>query len=75
MRFDARAASRLNAGEHLTFDGFPGLRLQVTHSRKSWTYRYKSPLDQRMRQIKLGEWPAMGFPATIAEWEKQRASP
>jgi hypothetical protein len=34
MRFDAGAASRLNAGEHLTFDGFPGLRLQVTQSRK-----------------------------------------
>jgi hypothetical protein len=74
MRFDARTASRLNAGEHLTFDGFPGLGLQVTHSRKSWTFRYKSPLDQRMRQIKLGEWPAMGFPAAIAEWEKRRAS-
>ena len=74
MRFDARTASRLNAGEHLTFEGFPGLRLEVTHSRKSWIYRYKSPLDQRMRQLKLGEWPAMGFPAAIAVWETQRAS-
>jgi hypothetical protein len=61
MRFDARTASRLKAGEHLTFDGFPDLHMQVTESRKPWSYRYKSPLDQRMRQIKLGEWPAMGF--------------
>jgi len=72
MKFDARTASKLPAGEHLTFDGFPGLRLQATQTRRSWTYRYKSPIDQRMRQIKIGDWPAMGFPAAIAEWERLR---
>ncbi|KVM05514.1 tyrosine-type recombinase/integrase [Burkholderia ubonensis] len=74
MRFDARTASKLPAGQHLTFDGFPGLRLQASESRRSWIYRYKSPIDDRMRQVKLGEWPAMGFPSAIAEWEQKRSA-
>lgn len=74
MKFDARTASKLAPGTHLTFDGFPGLRLEATQSRRSWIYRYKSPLDQRMRQTKIGEWPAMGFPAALAEWEKLRTA-
>ncbi|KWF95339.1 alpha/beta hydrolase [Burkholderia cepacia] len=72
MRFDARVAAKLLSGEHLTFEGFPGLRLQASTSRKSWTYRYKSPVDGRMRQVKLGEWPSMAFAAAIAAWEKNR---
>ncbi len=72
MRFDARVAAKLPSGEHMTFEGFPGLRLQASTSRKSWTYRYKSPVDGRMRQVKLGEWPAMAFAAAIAVWEKNR---
>ncbi|APA87185.1 site-specific integrase [Paraburkholderia sprentiae WSM5005] len=74
MRFDARNASKLEPGQHLTFDGFPGLRLQASESRRSWIYRYRSPVDDRMRQVKLGEWPAMGFPAAIAEWELKRSA-
>src|ERR1700676_1389946 len=74
MAFDARAASKLEAGQHLTFDDFPGLRLEVSSTRKSWIYRYKSPINSSMRQIKLGGWPAMGFPAAISEWERQRAA-
>ncbi|WP_333995671.1 tyrosine-type recombinase/integrase [Burkholderia orbicola] len=72
MRFDARVAAALPSGEHMTFEGFPGLRLQASMSRKSWTYRYKSPVDGRMRQVKLGEWPAMAFAAAISAWEKNR---
>jgi integrase len=72
MHFDARAAAKLPSGEHLTFEGFPGLRLQASESRKSWTYRYKSPIDGRMRQVKLGAWPAMSFAAAIAAWEANR---
>ncbi|MHB9833876.1 tyrosine-type recombinase/integrase [Paraburkholderia terrae] len=74
MRFDARVANKLAAGEHLTFEGFPGLRLQASASRRSWTYRYKSPLDGVMRQLKLGEWPALSFSAAIVEWEKHRTA-
>ncbi|KML10894.1 hypothetical protein VK92_29365 [Burkholderia sp. LK4] len=53
MRFDARTASKLPAGQHMTFGGFPGLRFQASESRRSWIYRYKSPIDDRMRQVKL----------------------
>jgi integrase len=72
MRFDARVAAKLPSGEHMTFEGFPGLRLQASASRKSWTYRYKSPIDSRMRQVKLGEWPAMSYAAAISAWERSR---
>lgn len=73
MRFDARRAKLLNAGDHLTLDDFPGLRLEASATRRSWTYRYKSPVDSRMRQIKLGEWPTMALSAAIVEWERVRA--
>ncbi|MCX5540540.1 hypothetical protein M3A49_13725 [Paraburkholderia sp. CNPSo 3076] len=72
MHFDARVAAKLPSGEQMTFEQFPGLRLQTSASRKSWTYRYKSPVDGRMRQIKLGEGPAMAFAAAIAGWETNR---
>ena len=73
MRFDARAAKLLAAGDHLTVDGAPGLRLEASATRRSWIYRYKSPVDGRMRQIKLGEWPTMSVAAAMAAWEAQRA--
>ncbi|NML34878.1 tyrosine-type recombinase/integrase [Paraburkholderia antibiotica] len=73
MRFDARAAKQLKPDTHLTFEAFPGLRLEATVSRRSWIYRFKSPVDGRMRQQKLGEWPAMSYAAAIAAWEDMRA--
>jgi len=51
----------------MSFDASPGLRLEATASRRSWTYRFKSPVDGRMRQQKLGEWPAMSYAAAIVE--------
>lgn len=72
--FDARAAKALAAGEHITIDEAPGLRLVATASRRTWTYRYRSPVDGRMRQIRLGHWPAMGLPAALAAWERVRAA-
>ena len=57
----------------MSFDAFPGLRLEATASRRSWTYRFKSPVDGRMRQQKLGEWPAMAYATAIAEWQNVRA--
>lgn len=73
MTFDARSMKLLPAGQHLTSADLPGLRLQSTTTTKTWTYRYKSPVDGRMRQVKIGQWPAMSLPAAIAEWEKLRA--
>ncbi|KUZ29629.1 tyrosine-type recombinase/integrase [Burkholderia territorii] len=72
MRFDARTAKQLLPGAHLNIDGCPGLRLQATTSRRSWIYRYKSPVDGRMRQIKIGEWPALSIAAAAVEWERLR---
>ena len=73
MPFDSRTAKLLQAGEHLTIDEHPGLRLTVTKSRRAWSYRYKSLRDSRMRQVKLGEWPAMSYHAAVAQWEAVRA--
>lgn len=72
MYFDARAARSLKAGEHIVIDGCPGLRLVVSNSSKSWIYRFKSPVDDRMRQVKIGEWPAMALSAAVADWEGLR---
>lgn len=73
MRFDARTANKLSAGDHLTIDGSPGLRLEATASRRAWIYRYKSPSDGRMKQIKIGEWPEMSIAAATVAWEGLRA--
>jgi integrase len=70
--FDARAAKALIPGNHLTVDGAPGLRLTATQDRRTWTYRFKSPIDGRMRQVRLGHWPAMAPAAAIAAWERAR---
>jgi len=49
MQFDARAASQLKPGEHLTIAEWPGLQLRANGNRKTWTYRYRSPVDGNMR--------------------------
>lgn len=71
--FDARAAKALPAGDVLMIDGAPGLRLVASESLRTWTYRYRSPVDSRMRQVRLGHWPAMGLPAALVAWERLRA--
>lgn len=69
MYFDARAAKLLAPGGHIVVDGCPGLRLEASTAGKAWTYRYKSPVDGRMRQIKIGQWPAMPASAAAAAWQ------
>lgn len=73
MNFDVRAARALGAGDHLTVDDAPGLRLVASESTRAWVYRYKSPVDRRMRQVRLGRWPAMGLAGALAAWERTRA--
>lgn len=73
MKFDARAAKLLQAGQHLLVDGCPGLRLEATETRRTWTYRYRSPVDDKMRQVKVGQWPAMTLPAAMLAWEGLRS--
>jgi len=69
MIFDARAARLLQAGQHLTINEHPGLRLTVSKTRRSWVYRYRSLVDGKIRQVKLGQWPAMSYHAAVAQWE------
>ncbi|MDN4040149.1 integrase arm-type DNA-binding domain-containing protein [Massilia sp. YIM B02443] len=56
MHFDARAAKLLQPSQHFTISDCQGLRLEVSTKSRSWIYRYKSPVDQRMRQVKIGTW-------------------
>ncbi|MBC7621235.1 MAG: integrase family protein [Candidatus Saccharibacteria bacterium] len=72
MTFDARTAKLLPAGETLTIEGCPGLRLKATATRRTWTYRYKSPADGNMRQIAIGQFPAMSLAGAMGAWEKLR---
>ncbi|KQM68802.1 integrase family protein [Xylophilus sp. Leaf220] len=72
MQFDARAAKLLKPGEHIMVEGSPGLRLKATATRRTWTYRYKSPVDGRMRQIAIGAWPAMSLASAVVAWEALR---
>jgi integrase len=72
IAFDARAAKALIPGNHLTFDSAPGLRLKATASTRTWIYRYKSPLDGRMRQARLGRWPTMSPTAALVAWQQAR---
>lgn len=72
MPFDARAAKLLQPGEHIILPEHPGLRLQATTSRRSWIYRFKSPVDGGMRQVKLGEWPAVSLGEAVGAWAALR---
>lgn len=72
MYFDARAAKLLKPGEHLLVDGCGGLRLVATATRRTWVYRYKSPADGRMKQVALGQWPAVPVTAAAAAWQDLR---
>lgn len=72
MVFNARQAKLLETGEHIIVDDAPGLRLVASATRKTWTYRYKSPVDGRMRQIALGQWPELSYPAALGVWNELR---
>lgn len=73
MKFDARTAKALSPGEHIIVDGCPGLRLVATETKRTWVYRYKSPTDGKMRQIKIGSWPAIGVVDAASKWQELRA--
>jgi integrase len=70
--FDARTAKLLAPGQHLTSPEHPGLRLEAVTDKRTWIYRYRSPVDNRLRQIKIGNWPAVSVHGAIAEWERLR---
>jgi integrase len=72
--FSSRQAKLLSPGEHLTFDGCPGLRLEAAQTTRTWTYRYRSPVDGKLRQVKLGRWPEMSSAEAMAAWQKARGA-
>lgn len=72
MQFDARAAKLLKPGGHLTFEGCPGLRLEATETRRTWTYRYKSPVSGGTKQVRIGHWPAVSPARAEVDWEQLR---
>ncbi|QIL72890.1 integrase family protein [Diaphorobacter sp. HDW4B] len=72
MFFDAKAAKGLQPGAHIVVQGCPGLRLEATLTKKTWTYRYRSPVDQKLRQIKIGTWPAKSPAQAAARWQELR---
>lgn len=74
MTFDARAAKLLKTGEHIIFTDHPGLRLEATARFRTWIYRFKSPLDGRMKQVKLGRWPELSYHSAVAAWEEASTS-
>jgi len=68
--FDVRAAKLLQPGNHIVVDGCPGLRLVASTKGKAWTYRYQRPGASGMRQIKIGQWPAMAPITAAARWQE-----
>jgi len=70
--FDARAAKALQPGQHIVVQGCPGLRLVATATRKTWIYRYRSPVDQSLRQTKIGSYPGVAPAKAVAEWQSLR---
>lgn len=74
MFFDVKAAKLLKPGTHMVVDGCLGLRLKASAESKAWTYRYQSPVDGRMRQIKIGQWPAMSPTTAAARWQELKAA-
>jgi integrase len=72
--FDSRAAKQMKPGEFIAFaPEHPGLRLMASHSGRTWTYRYRHPDSNLVKQVKLGAWPAMGLSVAVEAWEKARA--
>ncbi|WP_031359285.1 tyrosine-type recombinase/integrase [Caballeronia sordidicola] len=72
MKFDKRKIAQLAAGSNESIDGFPGLRIAVTKTKRTWFYRYR--VDKALKQVKLGEWPAMDYAAAISAWKTARTA-
>jgi integrase len=73
MHFDARRAKALKPGESYAITGCPGLRLEASQTKMSWTYRYRSPVSGKLKQVRIGHWPQMPPATAVAEWGSLRA--
>ena len=50
----------------------PGLRLITSEGRRTWVYRYRTPVG--LRQIKLGDYTLPGSVKVIMGWEQAQAA-
>lgn len=73
MDFDPRKVKSALPGSIMLFESYPGLRLHVSETRRSWIYRYKSPKTGGMRQIRIGAWPALSFGEAVSKWNAYRS--
>jgi hypothetical protein len=69
MRFDANNIERLESGWSLKVSACQGLRLRATSRVRIWIDRYRSPVDGRMRQVRIGHWPESSLAGAIVERE------
>lgn len=72
MAFDAREIKQLQVNGNLTSPEYPGLRITATASGYTWFYRFKSPVDGRLRQKKIGGWPETSLHSAVVEWDRLR---
>lgn len=73
QKFSAEAAKRLKPGEHIVFAPHPGLRLEASATRKTWTYRYRQVGTGALRQVRLGHWPGLPWQEVLLAWAKASA--
>jgi len=66
------AIRALEPGEWITFGDAPGLRIGRSGATRSWHYRYRSPVDGRLRQVRIGRWPATPYQRALSEWDRLR---
>lgn len=72
MFFDARAAKAMRPESNIVVQGCSGLRLEASLTKKTWTYRYRSLIDNKLRQVKIGTWPAVSPAQAAARWQELR---
>jgi hypothetical protein len=61
---------KLPVGTH-PLQAYPGLRLVVSLTCRSWSYRFKDGRN-KLKQVKLGEWPLLSLAGAVAKWEEAR---
>lgn len=72
MELDAKAIKELPVGEDVLIPECRGLRLSISKTRRSWIYRYKSPVDGKMRQVLIGHFPHCNYQRAVAKWIELR---
>ncbi|MDR3449664.1 MAG: integrase family protein [Alphaproteobacteria bacterium] len=74
IKFSPRTFKELSDGTNAAVEGYDGLRIIVSGNLRTWTYRYRSPVDGKVKQTKLGAWPDMTWDDAKSEWLRARES-